>query len=337
MLFLVFNYFILPCRKFMGPLTQVKQSICKSNAIYSYQCVQYFRVSKQWYGWVYRIFNVCTGVSACDCTQMKYRPCNFCWTSSAFRMVCWEKGWSVNVFLMHKSSSWRSQSCASLLILRIIFDLCYFTQPYGSKQYSVHTFLFDCYGVNHHVQMYIASMHWTGARHTKCLTCASPVSYRYVSDSGVTQICWKLDVCTALTLVSPMVVGVTWFYYPPPSPPQKCVCVCVHLYACGHVCMHVCLCVWVIKSLISNMVSNECDPLKLHCNPLAFHHTSLVWCTNIFCPIVEFSWKRRSTSTSKLQVVMHQVIPPTTWNTGKNTCQINTELRYLYYHRVGPP
>ena len=128
----------------------------------------------------------------------------------------------------------------------------------------------------------------------------------------------------------------------PSLPPTKvcvcvCVCVCVHLYACGHVCMHVCLCVWVIKSLISNMVSNECDPLKLHCNPLAFHHTSLVWCTNIFCPIVEFSWKRRSTSTSKLQVVMHQVIPPTTWNTGKNTCQINTELRYLYYHRVGPP
>lgn len=34
--------------------------------------------------------------------------------------------------------------------------------------------------------------------------------------------------------------------------------------------------------------------------------------THIFCPIVEFSWKRRSTSMSKLQVVMHQVIPPTT-------------------------
>lgn len=32
----------------------------------------------------------------------------------------------------------------------------------------------------------------------------------------------------------------------------------------------------------------------------------------IFCPMVEFSWKSRSTSTSTLQVVTHQVIPPTT-------------------------
>ena len=29
--------------------------------------------------------------------------------------------------------------------------------------------------------------------------------------------------------------------------------------------------------------------------------------------MVEFSWNSRSTSTSKLQVVMHQVMPPTTW------------------------
>lgn len=34
--------------------------------------------------------------------------------------------------------------------------------------------------------------------------------------------------------------------------------------------------------------------------------------TYIFWPMVEFSWKSRSTSMSKLQVVMHQVIPPTT-------------------------
>ena len=107
-LFWVFNYFILPCRKFVGPLTQVKQSSCKSSAIHSYQCVQYFRVSKQWYGWVYKIFNVHTDVSACDWPRIKYRPCNFCWTNSAFRMVCWEKWWSVIVFLRHKSSNWRS-------------------------------------------------------------------------------------------------------------------------------------------------------------------------------------------------------------------------------------
>jgi hypothetical protein len=34
--------------------------------------------------------------------------------------------------------------------------------------------------------------------------------------------------------------------------------------------------------------------------------------TYIFWPIVEFSWKSKSTSTSKLHVVIHQVIPPTT-------------------------
>lgn len=37
--------------------------------------------------------------------------------------------------------------------------------------------------------------------------------------------------------------------------------------------------------------------------------------TYIFWPIVEFSWKSKSTSMSKLQVVMHQVIPPTTCKT----------------------
>lgn len=31
----------------------------------------------------------------------------------------------------------------------------------------------------------------------------------------------------------------------------------------------------------------------------------------IFCPMVEFSWKSRSTSTSKLASCRHQVIPPT--------------------------
>ena len=36
--------------------------------------------------------------------------------------------------------------------------------------------------------------------------------------------------------------------------------------------------------------------------------------THIFCPMVEFSWKRRSTSMSMLQVVIHHVIPPTTYN-----------------------
>lgn len=36
----------------------------------------------------------------------------------------------------------------------------------------------------------------------------------------------------------------------------------------------------------------------------------------IFCPMVEFSWKSRSASTSTLLAVMHQVMPPTTWEKG---------------------
>ena len=32
---------------------------------------------------------------------------------------------------------------------------------------------------------------------------------------------------------------------------------------------------------------------------------------HIFCPMVEFSWKRRSTSTSKLLACRHHVMPPT--------------------------
>lgn len=42
-------------------------------------------------------------------------------------------------------------------------------------------------------------------------------------------------------------------------------------------------------------------------------NTVMLGTTYIFCPIVEFSWNSRSTSMSKLHVVMHHVIPPTTY------------------------
>lgn len=37
------------------------------------------------------------------------------------------------------------------------------------------------------------------------------------------------------------------------------------------------------------------------------------WSADIFCLMVEFSWNKRSTSTSTLLAVKHHVIPPTTW------------------------
>jgi len=48
---------------------------------------------------------------------------------------------------------------------------------------------------------------------------------------------------------------------------------------------------------------------KLH--PLTCHTPMKTPPTHIFCPMVEFSWKRRSTSTSKLASCRHHVIPPT--------------------------
>ena len=35
----------------LGNLNWVKHSSCRSSVTHSYQCVQYFRLSKQWYGW----------------------------------------------------------------------------------------------------------------------------------------------------------------------------------------------------------------------------------------------------------------------------------------------
>ena len=44
----------------------------------------------------------------------------------------------------------------------------------------------------------------------------------------------------------------------------------------------------------------------------------------IFCPMVEFSWKSRSMSMSTLQVVIHHVIPPTTYTANTHTLLWNT-------------
>ena len=47
-----YQYFFVPCTVagHSGRLTQVRHSSRKSSATLSYQCVQYFSVSKQWYG-----------------------------------------------------------------------------------------------------------------------------------------------------------------------------------------------------------------------------------------------------------------------------------------------
>ena len=46
----------------LGRLTWVRHSSPRSNTTYSYQCVQYFRVSKQWYG--------CTCLGFLTCAQL---------------------------------------------------------------------------------------------------------------------------------------------------------------------------------------------------------------------------------------------------------------------------
>ena len=58
-----------------GRLTRVRHSSRKSSATHSNRCVQYLRVSKQWYGCQchFWIFNVNTDVdSARDCTRWLY-------------------------------------------------------------------------------------------------------------------------------------------------------------------------------------------------------------------------------------------------------------------------
>ena len=55
-------------------LTWVKHSSCKNSATHSYQCVKYFRVSKQWCGCqCWGFFYMCTDVDACVCTQGLFR------------------------------------------------------------------------------------------------------------------------------------------------------------------------------------------------------------------------------------------------------------------------
>ena len=54
-------YFSVPCGKFGSP-SLVRHSSCKTSATHFYQCVQYFRVSKQWYG--------CQRLGFLTCTQM---------------------------------------------------------------------------------------------------------------------------------------------------------------------------------------------------------------------------------------------------------------------------
>ena len=77
-----------------GHLTQVRHSGCKSSTTHSFQCVEYFPVSRQWYGcqhypllsvcgvfscvqtmvWlpVFGFFNRGSDVDACNCTQGLY-------------------------------------------------------------------------------------------------------------------------------------------------------------------------------------------------------------------------------------------------------------------------
>ena len=56
-----------------GRHTWVKHSSRKSSATHSYECVQYFPVSRQGYGCQrFGIFNVYTDVDACDCTRGLY-------------------------------------------------------------------------------------------------------------------------------------------------------------------------------------------------------------------------------------------------------------------------
>ena len=60
-LYIIFKYLIDPFGKFGSPSPD-KAEQCKSSATHSYQCVQYFPVSKQWYG--------CQCLRFLTCTQM---------------------------------------------------------------------------------------------------------------------------------------------------------------------------------------------------------------------------------------------------------------------------
>ena len=75
-LFAFFAFLVLPCpwREIqVGCLTCIKRSSRKNSATHSYQCVQYFPVSKRWYGCqCFGIFNVRTDVNDCDCTRGLY-------------------------------------------------------------------------------------------------------------------------------------------------------------------------------------------------------------------------------------------------------------------------
>lgn len=56
--------------------------------------------------------------------------------------------------------------------------------------------------------------------------------------------------------------------------------------------------------------------------------------------MVEFSWNSRSTSMSKLHVVMHQVIPPTTWGGGTRRQEEGErcdKLVFVYFVKLPEP
>ena len=70
LLFCTSEKFIVPCEKFRPPyLGQATVATRASLPIPTYQCVQYFCVSKQWYRCKCWGFLTCKDANACSCTQ----------------------------------------------------------------------------------------------------------------------------------------------------------------------------------------------------------------------------------------------------------------------------
>ncbi len=55
----------------------------------------------------------------------------------------------------------------------------------------------------------------------------------------------------------------------------------------------------------------------------------------IFCPIVEFSWNNKSTSTSNAHIWIHHVIPPTIWSINHTIKELVNLVHYNYLVKRG--
>ena len=87
-MFIFFLTASLPLAGNSGRLTWVRHNSCKSSATHSYQCVQYFCVSEQWY--------VCQCLGFLTCTQMLMHAITHRGCTHTVRLVCigswlWEK------------------------------------------------------------------------------------------------------------------------------------------------------------------------------------------------------------------------------------------------------